>query len=190
MNKKNSKWKWLGIGAAVGVGTYFVFRQALLLNYGRIQGSQVSKALEGKSFRKLIDLGCGGGYNAERVRNHASMLVGVDVNAKSLERANATGLYDELVFSDLRTFVLPSDADAVVLLDVIEHMSEHAGLKLLETLKARGVYILLSTPSYYWRNAFPCGEHLSLWTTARLQELGFRAWQVELNTFAEYMPTF
>ena len=53
----------------------------------------------------ILDAGCGTGLCGPLVRWRCSRLVGVDLSAQMIERARARGCYDELVVSDLVTFM-------------------------------------------------------------------------------------
>ncbi|WP_296948762.1 class I SAM-dependent methyltransferase [uncultured Massilia sp.] len=93
---------------------------ALLRRHGGMPGS-------------VADLGCGTGLCAPFLRPAATRLAGVDLSPKMLDRARATGLYDELACADIGDW-LASQQDAhdlLVAADVLVYIGA------LETLFAR-----------------------------------------------------
>ena len=70
---------------------------------------------------RVLDLGCGTGLSGRIVRAHASHLVGVDLSAGMLERAQAAAIYDELAHEEAVSFLercAASSFDLVLALDV------------------------------------------------------------------------
>jgi predicted TPR repeat methyltransferase len=52
-------------------------------------------------FKRAIDLGCGTGLAAAAFANGVDHFIGVDLSPRMIERARATGLYDELEVADM-----------------------------------------------------------------------------------------
>jgi len=122
----------------------------------------VSEILKDRYFSKAVDLGCGEGYYGDILKAHAKYLIGVDHNYPRLNVAKEFSGYDEVVFSDMRSYTVPTDVDAVFMFDSIEHIPKKDGFDLL--LKLRNVpFVLISTPVKYTPFAFRDG-HQSLWT--------------------------
>ena len=71
----------------------------------------------------ILDAGCGTGRCGVWVKPHARRLTGVDLSARMLERAQTTGLYDELVHAELSGWLTERvDAfDAIVAADVFSY---------------------------------------------------------------------
>jgi predicted TPR repeat methyltransferase len=69
----------------------------------------------------ILDAGCGTGLCGPHLRPYAGQLRGVDLSAGMLERAAATGLYDELAKDELTAFLAGRRAayDAVVSADTL-----------------------------------------------------------------------
>ena len=60
----------------------------------------------------VLDLGCGTGLFGVAVRQYAAILTGVDLSAAMLAKADERDVYDELIESDLQSFLLPDATHA------------------------------------------------------------------------------
>lgn len=69
----------------------------------------------------LLDAGCGTGLCGALVRPLVKRLAGVDLSPKMLERANARGVYDELIEAELTAFFSQANAeyDAMTCVDTL-----------------------------------------------------------------------
>jgi predicted TPR repeat methyltransferase len=77
--------------------------------------------LEGRSGLRVVDLGCGTGLSGGFLRPRAGSLVGVDLSAAMLDRAQARGIYDELVREEIGDYLARREAaslDVAIALDV------------------------------------------------------------------------
>jgi predicted TPR repeat methyltransferase len=79
-------------------------------------------------FASALDLGCGSGLAAPLLRPLAQRLAGIDLSPRMIERAAATGLYDELRVADLVAQLLatPARHDVVVACDVFIYLGNLA----------------------------------------------------------------
>ena len=74
-------------------------------------------------FAHVVDLGCGTGLMAERLRAAASFIEGLDLSAGMLRKAQAKGVYDRLEKQDLQLWQPePGRADLVVAADVFNYV--------------------------------------------------------------------
>jgi predicted TPR repeat methyltransferase len=73
-----------------------------------------------------LDLGCGTGLCGPLLRPMAKHLAGVDLSERMLEKARATGLYDELACADILPWLAGRQAewDLVVAADVLVYFGE------------------------------------------------------------------
>lgn len=86
------------------------FDQSLVEKLGYRVPELLAQAIRGRGdrrFEAVADLGCGTGLMGEKLRPFADDLEGHDISAAMLKKAEAKGLYDRLVKSDLQTLVLP-----------------------------------------------------------------------------------
>jgi predicted TPR repeat methyltransferase len=77
-----------------------------------------------------LDLGCGTGLCAPMLRPLAARLAGVDLSEKMLDKARATGLYDELACADILDWLegRPAQWDLVLAADVLVYFGDLAPL--------------------------------------------------------------
>jgi len=128
----------------------------------------------------LVDLGSGFGYCADKLRQHAEYVVGLDIFSPSLQVARERKVFDDLICADILHLPLSlGKIDCVTLFDVIEHLSKNDGKGLLESLETS---VFLSTPNSNRSNRCyarlvgnPLEHHLSTWSTSDLEDLGYRA---------------
>ena len=76
----------------------------------------------------VLDLGCGTGLCAPRLRPRARSLAGVDLSERMLGKARAAGLYDRLECADITAFLARESAafDLVVAADVFVYFGDLA----------------------------------------------------------------
>jgi len=79
-------------------------------------------------FASALDLGCGSGLAAPLLRPLARRLAGIDLSPRMIERAAATGLYDELQVAEAVGHLASTTArhDLVVACDVFIYLGELA----------------------------------------------------------------
>jgi len=79
-----------------------------------------------QSAAEVIDLGCGTGLCGLKVRAMAGRMVGVDLSAKMIEKAQERNIYDELVAGDLMDVLRQrrGDVDLILAADVFVYVGE------------------------------------------------------------------
>ena len=110
--------------------------------------------------KRVLDVGSGEGYGASILAERAASVVGVDIDAASIEHSRATYVRDNLEFVaasalDLRQFI-DGGFDLIVCFEVIEHIADQAQLlaEIWRLLTAGGL-LVLSTPD---RNEYNRGR--------------------------------
>ena len=58
-----------------------------------------------KSFKSVLDLGCGTGLVGLEIKKHSKKLTGVDISKKMIDKARSKKIYDELVCKDLVSYL-------------------------------------------------------------------------------------
>jgi predicted TPR repeat methyltransferase len=87
------------------------------------------KAHRPEQFGLAVDLGCGTGLLGERLRPFVGRLVGYDISAAMLKKAEAKGVYDQLEKADLQDFGGAGlEADLVTAADVLMYVGGFEGL--------------------------------------------------------------
>lgn len=137
------------------------------------------------SCESLLDIGCGRGIIGAmcRIYRGANRLVGVDGFDPYLEFCRNAGFYDYTVLRDLNQVPLPFDTkefEVATCTEVIEHLSEDAGQKLLDELERIASRVIVTTPNVrfeqdeYDGNSFQ--RHLSYWPPTAFRKRGYRVY--------------
>jgi 2-polyprenyl-3-methyl-5-hydroxy-6-metoxy-1,4-benzoquinol methylase len=166
----------------VTLGPYFSFivrksprRMLHLLSYYKFAAKMIG------SGKRVLDVGCSEGFGTILLAEAAASCLGVDLDADAIAVANASVASDRLRFSVMDVLATdPGRFDAVVTLDVIEHIfqeNEDAFVaRLAGVLEPHGVAII-GTPSItsdQYANEHSRRGHVNLFSAERLAELGLR----------------
>ncbi len=130
-----------------------------------------------KDCSEVLDLGCGWGSPLEFCP--VSYSVGVEVFEPYLKESLERKIHSHYIKADVRKLNFkPKSFDAVLMLELLEHLSKEEGHELLEKAEiwARKK-IIVSTPNGYTQpvviDGDPCLAHQSGWTYDELRRLGF-----------------
>jgi len=129
----------------------------------------------------VLDLGCGPSSPLQFCKN-IKRSTGVEAFGPYLEETKKKKIHSDYVESRIEAVDFPEKSfDAVVMIEVLEHLPEETGLEMIrKTEKWAKKKIILSTPNgflpqdTYDENVFQ--KHLSGWTAAKMQALGFQCW--------------
>jgi SAM-dependent methyltransferase len=97
---------------------------------------------------RVVDAGCGWGVTLEALERHGFRTIGLDVSQRALERLDRPGR--TLVEADLTQPLAHAslEADAVLALDVIEHLDDdRAAVRRLGSLARPGGFLVVSVPA-------------------------------------------
>ncbi len=108
--------------------------------------STLEKELDG--MQTVLDVGCGSWSPLAKVKKNFKS-VGIDMYKPSIEELRKTKIHDEYKIGNvlkLRTYFKPKSFDAVIALDVIEHLEKEEGYELLSQMEsiARKKVIILT----------------------------------------------
>ena len=128
----------------------------------------------------VLDVGCGKSMNLRWVGVKHS--TGIDGYAPDLEEARRLKTHDELILGDVQkldNYFNSGQFDAVMALDVIEHLAKEDGLRLMQTMeKTSRRKVIFFTPSgflpQYHLEKNDLQEHLSGWEAAEMKQHGYR----------------
>ena len=127
----------------------------------------------------VLDLGCGHNSPIQCCRN-ISYSVGVDVFKSYIDLARKRRTHSKLICKKLDEIEFPDKSfDAVVMIEVIEHIPKRQGMKLIRKAeKWAKKKVILTTPNVYFSgfesDGNPYEKHVSLWNCEELAKLGFR----------------
>ena len=130
---------------------------------------------------RVLDLGCGTGMAAEKLKNDENRFDGVDVAENMLEIARSKGLYENLYCSDIEAFLKAHSVknyDLVTAFDVFCYFGNLQSI--LDSLKGKEVWFSLEkgdderAQSYY---PTPSGryKHKRAYVEELLKDLGYKA---------------
>lgn len=93
---------------------------------------------------KVLDLGCGTGLASVKLRSIASHLIGIDISAGMLAKAREKNTYDELIETDIISFLTQSVAryDLIIAVDTLVYFGDLTNLfgLIKNSLSAAGIF--------------------------------------------------
>lgn len=126
--------------------------------------------------RTILDLGCGA---SSPIRYIDGKTLGCDLNKSLIKSAIMNRTHDSFKIEDvtkINNFFKPKSFEAVVALDVIEHLPKMEGKKFIKTMESiASKKIIIFTPNGFLPNKLEdLDEHLSGWTVEEMEAYGFR----------------
>lgn len=133
--------------------------------------------------KSVLELGCGKNSPLRHVKKkwHA---VGVDLFEDAINESKTRSIHDEYVIGDvLNVDFKERSFDAVIALDLIEHLKKEEGYKLLEHMqKFARKKVIIFTPNGFLEQGVlennPFQQHHSGWSAQEMQKRGFRVYGV------------
>lgn len=138
----------------------------------------LKKALIGCS--SVLDIGCGPDSSIQYCNIGYS--IGVDIFLPFIELSKKKKIHNEYIMADIPEIDFkPKSFDAVVMIEVLEHLSKEQGIMLLE--KAQGwarKKVIISTPNGFLAQSSlsdnPYEVHRSGWYVRELNNRGYKAY--------------
>lgn len=122
----------------------------------------------------VLDVACGSGYGTQMLSNVAKKVVGLDVDATSVDYCKSHIHKDNCEFLLWDWVRIPFDDntfDVVVSFETIEHIVDYHGfMKEVKRVLKPGGTLILSTPNYMWE-VYKNIYHVSNFTTIHLVDL-------------------
>lgn len=134
-----------------------------------------------KNAESVLDVGCGGSSPLGKVKK-TFRSVGLDIFEPSIKKSKKAKIHDDYKLGDIKkvnTFFKPKSFDAVVALDIIEHLTRKEGLDLLEKIEkiAKKEIIILTPNGFTNQDPYdnnPFQIHKSGWTAGDFRKRGYR----------------
>lgn len=120
----------------------------------------------------VIELGCGPGHLCQTIASRGLVVMGLDISDRKIAMAKEN--YPEIPFVDMDILALENEEaryDTVVMAEVIEHVPEEIGNRMLEiawSLVAEGGRMVISVPN---ENCIPHANHLRVFDKKSLKKL-------------------
>jgi SAM-dependent methyltransferase len=136
-----------------------------------------------KDCESVLDLGCGPSSPLQYCKN-IKYSIGVEAFQPYLEESKRKNIHTEYLKKRIEEVDFSRDSfDAVIMIEVLEHLTKETGLEILEKAeKWAKNKIIISTPNGYFpmdavdSNVFQ--RHLSGWNIDALEKLGFKCYGV------------
>lgn len=127
----------------------------------------------------ILDIGCGAQSPVAYVRTKARR-VGIDGDGRSIELARLRNTHDDYIVGDVREIISDGEKyDAVLAIEIIEHLSKEDGEKFVKSLERLALkVVIITTPNGYVPQPAIDGNefqrHLCGYSVEELQALGYR----------------
>jgi SAM-dependent methyltransferase len=149
----------------------------------------------------VLDLGCG--YNSPIQFCDIKYSLGVELCDDYLKICKNRNIHNEYKKADVKEVRFESNSfDAVIALDVLEHLSKEEGIKLAKKMEiwAKKKIIIFTTNGYVWQGNIdnnPLQVHKSGWTAVELKHMNYKVFGVNgwkelrgYKTNLKYKPTY
>jgi 2-polyprenyl-3-methyl-5-hydroxy-6-metoxy-1,4-benzoquinol methylase len=127
----------------------------------------------------VLEIGSGSGVGTMFLSQHCARAIGIDVKQHEVNESRAINRRENVSFEVADFFEFPRERrfDAVVALDVIEHMPIEVGARLIEKAGQHlnpGGMVVIGTPSVYvreYQSALSKASHVKMYDQDELVEL-------------------
>lgn len=134
------------------------------------------------SCKTVLDVGCGSDSPLGKIKKRF-ISEGIDLHKESIIKSRKRGIHDSYKIADIRNLAKlykHKSFDAVVALDVIEHLEKKEGIRLMKDMEWIGKKVILLTPNGVntrgpdRRN--PYQLHKSGWSKEDLENSGYKVY--------------
>lgn len=122
----------------------------------------------------VLDVGPGAGTYSRLLRPAmpGSVWAALEVHLPYVAQYRLASLYDQIVVGDARDEANWSDADLIILGDVLEHVNHEDGIAMWDRARRHGKHVLLSLPIVVWAQGAVGGNtheaHLHHWSDGQV----------------------
>ena len=149
--------------------------------YRIVKGKSYILSLKEKlvDYKTVLDIGCG---KSSPIGSFSKSFysVGIDIFKPAILRSKKTRTHDDHVLAEMNHLCFrPESFEAVLALDVLEHLKKADGYRLMENMEKIARYaIVVFTPNGFVHqleyDSNPYQIHLSGWTVIELRRIGFQ----------------
>jgi len=142
----------------------------------------------------VLDLGCG--PNSRIQKSKVQYSVGVELFEPYIQKSKEKNIHDKYINSDIRKINFePNSFDAVICIDVIEHLTKKEGKDLMENMEiwAKKKIIIFTPNGYISQEEYDNNSlqlHVSGWDSQDLEQLGFKlygfGWKILRGSKGEF----
>jgi len=130
----------------------------------------------------LLDLGCGrhSFLLNSNILSSMKLSVGVELFEPYLIESKGEQIHSQYLQADVRRIEFkPRSFDAVVAIELLEHLTKEEGIELIAKMEnwARKKVVITTPNEYLWQDAYdnnPYQMHKCGWSAEELRKLGFR----------------
>ncbi|MGD0645562.1 MAG: class I SAM-dependent methyltransferase [Candidatus Bathyarchaeia archaeon] len=162
----------------------YISKQAVMIAkeaYGKLKGKPHILSLKENLLDCgiILDVGCGSG-SPIKTFSKSFYSVGVDLFKPAILESKNKGIHDDYILADANNLCFrPNFFDAVLALDVLEHLEKTKGLKLVKTMeRVAKKKVVIITPNGFVSQGATADNvfqvHLSGWTVNELKRMGYR----------------
>jgi len=132
-----------------------------------------------KDCESVLDLGCGPSSPLKYCKN-VKQSVGVEAFGAYLEESKKRGIHSKYIEKRIEQVDFPENSfDAVILIEVLEHLPENIGYEILKKAKkwARKKVIVTTPNGFVVQKELdgnPMQKHLSGWDLKKMRSLGYQ----------------
>lgn len=130
----------------------------------------------------LLDLGCGRGNNSPLTELSLRHSVGVEIDREALETSRRNKIHSEYIHASVLDVSFAEESfDAVICMEVIEHLEEEDAIRLIERMErwAKKVVVISTPNGFMTQDAFdgnPHQHHRSGYDTRFFRDRGYRVY--------------
>lgn len=146
--------------------------------------------------KKVIDIGVGAGAYRNVLAGHDAHWTGIEVWTPYIAQFDLEGRYDKVIVADARYMdwgKVGTGFDAVILGDVLEHMTFDEARRLLAESARNGRYVVVSLPVIHYPQGAELGNpwetHVEHYHDGRVAQL-LDGYKVEAQYIGEVTGTF
>ncbi len=131
----------------------------------------------------VLDVGCGSNSPIVNIRRHFYS-EGIDIFPKSIKESKKNKIHDKYKIGDvlkLEDYYKKKSFDAVIALDLVEHMEKKDSLELIKAMEriAKKKVIILTPNGFYHQDQLdgnPYQTHKSKWELKDFKRLGYKVY--------------